>query len=69
MEYKQTQIDEQQKDIDKTINRNELSVKQIEQDRTEELQDITDKNAQNVHQVRDMALKSKAEYQLMQNRL
>ena len=69
MEYKQTQIDEQQKDIDKTVNRNEMSVKQIEDDREEELQDIEKKNKENVTQVKDMALKSKAEFQLMQNRL
>ena len=69
MEYKQTQIDEQQKDIDKTVHRNEMSIKQIEQDREDELNAIKGKNLENVTQVKDMALKSKAEYQLMQNRL
>ena len=48
MEYKQTQIDEQQKDIDKTIHRNEASIKQIEQDREDELDAIKGKNEDNV---------------------
>ena len=69
MEYKQTQIDEQQKDIDKTIYRNKMSIDQIELDRDDELDAIKAKNLENVTQVKDMALKSKAEYQLMQNRL
>ena len=69
MEYKQTQIDEQQKDIDKTIFRNTQSIEQIEMDREQELAAIEGKNLENVTQVKDMALKSKAEYQLMQNRL
>ena len=46
-----------------------MSVKQIEDDREEELHDIEKKNKENVTQVKDMALKSKAEFQLMQNRL
>lgn len=69
MEYKQTQIDEQQKDIDKTIYRNSMSIDQIEKDREDELNAIRGKNLENVTQVKDMALKSKAEYQLMTNRL
>jgi chromosome segregation ATPase len=69
MEYKQTQIDEQQKDIDKTVKRNKDSVEQICSDRDEELKTIEKKNDGNVLQVKDMALKSKAEYQLMINRL
>ena len=48
MEYKQTQIDEQQKDIDKTVHRNEMSIKQIEQDREDELNAIKGKNLENV---------------------
>ena len=38
-------------------------------DREQELDAIKIKNNDNVTQVKDMALKSKAEYQLMQNRL
>ena len=33
MEYKQTQLDEQQKDIEKTIFRNDQTIDQIENDR------------------------------------
>lgn len=69
MEYKQTQIDEQEKDYQELINRNSMTIKQIEEDRDKELLEIQDKNENNKNQVHDMALKSKAELQLIKNKM
>ena len=43
------------------INRNKMTITQIEEDRDKELKEIHDKNEENKGQVHDMALKSKAE--------
>lgn len=40
MEYKQTQIDEQEKDYQELINRNRMTIEQIEEDRDNELTEI-----------------------------
>ena len=69
MEYKQTQIDEQQKDYEELIRRNKMTIDQIEEDRDKELKEIHDKNEENKGQVHDMALKSKAELQLIKNKM
>lgn len=47
MEYKQTQIDEQQKDYEELIRRNKMTIDQIEEDRDKELKEIHDKNEEN----------------------
>ena len=44
MEYKQTQIDEQEKDYQELINRNRMTIEQIEEDRDNELTEIQKKN-------------------------
>ena len=69
MEYKQTQIDEQEKDYQELINRNRMTIEQIEEDRDNELTEIQKKNEDNKSQVHDMALKSKAELQLIKNKM
>jgi len=46
-----------------------MTIEQIEQDRDDELSAITDKNTSNKQQVHDMALKSKAELQLIKNKM
>lgn len=69
MEYKQTQIDEQEKDYQELIKRNSMTISQIEEDRDQELRAIQDKNEENKSQVHDMALKSKAELQLIKNKM
>ena len=46
-----------------------MTIEQIEQDRDQELKAIYDKNEDNKSQVHDMALKSKAELQLIKNKM
>ena len=46
-----------------------MTIEQIEQDRDAELKAIRDKNEENKSQVQDMALKSKAELQLIKNKM
>ena len=46
-----------------------MTIKQIEEDRDKELLEIQDKNENNKNQVHDMALKSKAELQLIKNKM
>ena len=69
MEYKQTQIDEQEKDYQELMKRNDMTIGQIEEDRDKELREIRDKNEENKNQVQDMALKSKAELQLIKSKM
>ena len=69
MEAKQTQIDEQEKDYQELIKRNAMTIAQIEEDRDQELNAIKEKNEENKSQVHDMALKSKAELQLIKNKM
>jgi len=51
MEYKQTQIDEQEKDYQELMKRNDMTIGQIEEDRDKELREIRDKNEENKNQV------------------
>ena len=46
-----------------------MTIAQIEEDRDQELRAISDKNEENKNQVHDMALKSKAELQLIKNKM
>ena len=46
-----------------------MTISQIEQDRDKELKEIHDKNEENKGQVHDMALQSKAELQLIKNKM
>lgn len=69
MEYKQTQIDEQEKDLQELIKRNQKTIEQIEEDRDKEIDEIRLKNDENKNQVQDMALKSKAELQLIKSKM
>ena len=46
-----------------------MTIEQIEQDRDQELKAIAEKNNDNKSQVHDMALKSKAELQLIKNKM
>ena len=46
-----------------------MTITQIEEDRDKELKEIHDKNEENKGQVHDMALKSKAELQLIKNKM
>lgn len=46
-----------------------MTIEQIEQDRDQELKAISEKNNDNKSQVHDMALKSKAELQLIKNKM
>lgn len=69
MESQQTQIDEQEKSYQQLIKRNAMTIAQIEEDRDQELRAIQEKNEENKSQVHDMALKSKAELQLIKNKM
>ena len=69
MDYKQTQIDEQEKDYQELIKRNAMTIDQILKDRDAEIEAIQSKNTSNKQQVHDMALKSKAELQLIKNKM
>jgi len=51
------------------MSRNDMTIQQIEEDRDKELKEIFDKNEDNKSQVHDMALKSKAELQLIKNKM
>ena len=46
-----------------------MTIEQIEEDRDNELTEIQKKNEDNKSQVHDMALKSKAELQLIKNKM
>ena len=69
MEYKQTQIDEQEKDYQELVKRNESTIEQITEDREAEIKQIEDKNTENINQVKDMALKSTAELSIRVNKM
>lgn len=51
------------------IKRNKMTIEQIEEDRDKELKEIRLKNDENKNQVQDMALKSKAELQLIKSKM
>lgn len=46
-----------------------MTIEQIEEDRDKELKEIRLKNDENKNQVQDMALKSKAELQLIKSKM
>jgi hypothetical protein len=69
MEFRQTQITELQKDIERTKKRNEETIKSITDDSKMEINDIISNNKNNQTQVNDMNLKQKAEFQLIWNKL
>ena len=46
-----------------------MTIEQIEEDRDNELREVQRKNEDNKSQVHDMALKSKAELQLIKNKM
>ena len=51
------------------IKRNQKTIEQIEEDRDKEIDEIRLKNDENKNQVQDMALKSKAELQLIKSKM
>lgn len=69
MEFRNTQITELLKDIERTKKRNEHTLSSIQEDTKYEIDDIIKKNQNNQTQVNDMKLKSTAEYQLANNKL
>ena len=69
MDYKQTQIDEQEKDYQALIHRNDETIKQIIADRNQEIEAIKQKNTENEDQVADMGIKSNAELTIIQNKM
>ena len=57
MEFRNTQIDELNKDIERTKKRNEETIKSITDDSKMEINDIISNNKNNQTQVNDMNLK------------
>lgn len=68
MEFRNTQIAELQKDIERTRKKNEATLQSIQKDTEYEIEDIKKKNANNQASVNDMKLKSTAECQLYNNK-
>lgn len=69
MDFKQTQIDEQEKDYQALIHRNEETIRQILDDKKDEIKQIERKNQENEGQVADMGIKSNAELTIIQNKM
>lgn len=69
MEGQIAQTEQLKKEIERQSEDNEEILKQIMQDADDEEKEIESKNAQNVKQVNEMSLKSKAELQLTNTKL
>lgn len=69
MEGQIAQTEQLKKEIERQTQDNEEILDQITKDAEQEEEDIGGKNTQNVKQVNEMSLKSKAELQLTQNKL
>ena len=69
MEGQIAQTEQLKKEIERQEEDNAETINQIKNDADEERKDIESKNAQNVKQVNEMSLKSKAELQLTTNKL
>ena len=69
MEGQIAQTEQLKKEIERQSEDNEEILKQIQQDADDEQKEIESKNAQNVKQVNEMSLKSKAELQLTNTKL
>lgn len=69
MEGQIAQTEQLKKEIERQAEDNEEILKQIQQDAEDEEKEIDSKNAQNVKQVDEMSLKSKAELQLTNTKL
>ena len=69
VEIQKNQIQQLKTEIKKMMDDNEETMKQIKQDADQEREEIEKKNQNNLSQVSDMGLKSKAELQITRNKL